>query len=190
MGHDPAYRCAAIVQGDIGATCDDLALLCKAGLYCGYVTNAAAPRKECFPLGKLGERCMGSGAVGCVTPLRCVGTRQTCQAPAPEGGACTNSFATRECATGFGCDNGVCKPITWAEPGEPCDGSSKLCRLATCPRPTFQGAPPSTCPSVIADGMPCTAGDVCDGDSHCVNEGTQGPVTTGVCKSLSSVMCK
>src|SRR6185312_13202283 len=68
----PTYTCTAVVQGDVGAPCDDLAASCGPGLYC------AAQTGTCTLLGTIGAPC-GDGPTlpgapgGCLAPLACVG---------------------------------------------------------------------------------------------------------------------
>jgi hypothetical protein len=183
----PDYRCVAVVEADAGQSCDDgVTVLCKPGLYCGR-------SKQCVLLGKLGEPCFGLGPVGCVAPLYCGGSPSTCHAPGPAGTSCSEpAIGNWGCAAGLACAaSGDCEPIIWAERGQTCDGVLRLCRRGSCPTSAITGGPiVSNCPSIVADGIPCTDKSACDSFSECVNDVAHGVATTGVCQPRSTVVCR
>ena len=180
----PTYTCTAIVQGDVGAPCDDLTALCQTGLYC------AAQTGTCTPLGTIGTPC-GDGSPGdpggCLAPLACVGSpgAATCSSGAP-GASCSYDL---DCSPGLGCSaSGQCVSITWANPGEAC-GDAVRCLVGTCssaggsglPRPAVDGGSlAGTCPTVVPDGQPCSGG-TCDTFSECF-AGTCGLFDSAVCR--------
>ena len=182
----PTYTCTAIVQGDVGAPCDDLTALCQTGLYC------AAQTGTCTPLGTIGTPC-GDGSPGdpggCLAPLGCVGSpgAAICSSGAP-GASCSRDL---DCSPGVGCSvSGQCVSITWANPGEAC-GDAIRCLVGTCnlvggvvvggTHVSLDGGPlTGTCPMVVPDGQPCSGG-TCDTFSECF-AGTCGLFDSAVCR--------
>jgi hypothetical protein len=195
---EPTYTCVAISQGGVGAPCDDLTAACRTGLYC------AAETGSCQALRPAGATCgVGPGwPGGCAAPFGC-GPSLTCVS-APDGGPCLGDF---ECASGLGCipsgpcSNparfgcsaiGACAPISWVNPGQPCSDSAR-CLVGSC---NFGGFFPitqgpdggllwGTCPTVVADGQPCTVAPgngttTCDTFSECF---------AGTCSLLDGVGC-
>lgn len=174
----PTYTCTAIVEGDLGAPCDDLAAICKPGLYC------AAQTGKCTGLAAMGAPC-GDGTTppgnpgGCVAPLACVGSgAPTCTS----GAAGASCYYDLDCSLGLGCSqSGQCGQITWVGPGQPCSDVVR-CLVGTCddtggwPR---IGPIMGTCPAVVPDGQPCTGG-TCDTFSECF---------AGTCQRLDGVVC-
>jgi hypothetical protein len=183
----PDYQCFALTESGAGEPCDNgLTLVCKPGLYCN------GKSKQCVPLGKLGDPCTGLGAAGCVTPLYCAGSPSTCRAPGPAGTPCNDpAVGSFGCSTGLACaTSGDCEPVSWGEPGDPCDGILQLCRRGSCPTSAITGAPmPGACPTIIADGLPCTDTDTCDTYSECVSGLSVARATTGTCEPRSDVIC-
>jgi hypothetical protein len=151
-----------------------------------------ATSKECIPLGLLGQPCTGEGAAGCITPFYCAGSPPTCQAPGPAGTSCSDPAAgNAACSSGLICaPDGECELTFVGAPGDPCDGVIHRCLRGSCPHSAITGGPVSgVCPTIIADGMPCSAMDTCDADSECVNPTAKIGATTGVCRSRSTVIC-
>jgi len=150
----PTYTCVAVAEGDLGASCDDLAKVCKPGLYCDENTS------RCAELGSLGAAC-GQ----CEPPLICAGSPRTCRERLSEGAACDPN-APFDCAAGRFClaTTGVCTAVTWAGPGEPCS-EIQWCLVGSCITTEYVGGIASgTCPALIPDGAPC---DVPDPDATC-----------------------
>jgi hypothetical protein len=213
----PTYTCTAVVEGDVGATCDGLSAICKTGLYCAQQTG------QCTALGAAGAAC-GEGPPpgypgGCAAPLGCVGL--------PGAAICSNGTAGAFCLTDFDCSpglgcvpipfsgphgaapvvdqvgcspSGTCEPAAWAASAQACDGYSTRCLVGSCGGscgPT--GAVPGTCPSVVADGQPCPvqgvgpapSGPTCDISAECFSPvGKAGaPGLTGTCTLLDSIVC-
>lgn len=161
--------CTKIAFGGVGASCDGVALLCGADLYCDFTTQ------QCVAPPSAGAPCPNGY---CATSLVCAGptSARTCQAPLPTGGDCQDDT---QCAAGLGCDTSSqkCAAVTWASGGEPC-GNLVRCLVESCP---IGG---TTCPTIIPDGQPCSVASttsVCDIDSSCVN---------GTCVLGYSVVCK
>jgi hypothetical protein len=151
---------------------------CAVGTFC----NGTADTASCQPIvyGKAGDACDNAFAE-CATGLTCDFTGAsggTCVVPAPMGGACTSG---NECLVGA-CAQGVCVTPTYGKAGDPCNGNDQRCLVGSC---AISGSGISgTCPTVIADGQPCTLGDpttTCDTESECAN---------GVCAGLDSMICK
>jgi hypothetical protein len=195
----PTYSCTALVQGDIGAACDDLSASCKTGLYCATQT------RQCTPLGDAGATCGvgGGNPGGCAAPLSCVSTSSasTC------GLGSQDSFCLTDydCSPGLGCvpgpcsssiarigcsESGTCAPVAWAAPGQSCDLYQTRCLVGSClgsswgPPPTSidGGSPSGVCPTVTPDGQPCAVGNsTCDTFSQCFQ---------GTCMLLDSFVCK
>jgi hypothetical protein len=82
----------------------------------------------------------------------------------------------------------TCKPITYGAPGDPCDGTNAFCGAGFCnfTASPAGGLPTGTCPTIVADGQPCTPAQaaVCDtyatcaapeGDAGCCLAGGGGP---------------
>jgi hypothetical protein len=200
----PTYSCTAISQGDAGAPCDDLAALCKPGLYC------AAQTGTCTELGAMGAPC-GDGSTppgapgGCLAPLACVGL--------PGASVCAGGAAgafclgDSDCNSGLGCvpagpcasngqtarfgcsQSGQCTSITWAGPGQPCSDAVR-CLVGTCAfgagftsmdQDADGGLIVGSCPMVVPDGQPCSVGTTCDTFSECF---------AGKCELLDGVVCK
>jgi hypothetical protein len=141
--------CVAVTQVGSGAACDGVKTVCSAGLFCGASGTCAAFHTS-------GESC--AQAV-CAAPLVCASATQTCEAPGASGAACDNDS---DCTAGLGCSSqtSTCGPVTWASAGQPC-GDLTRCLVGAC-----EGA----CPTVIADGQPCTLSDVsstCDVFAKC-----------------------
>jgi hypothetical protein len=158
----PTSTCTPVVQGGVGASCDDLAASCKTGLYCDLQT------KHCAQLGAAGAPCPNGAA--CAPPLSCVGKpgAATCVMGAA-GAFCLYDL---DCASGLLCVQGpcppgafgglscpgpgTCQPVVWAAAGEPCDSHQTRCLVGSC----FFMAPPSvdggvvsgTCPQIVGDG--------------------------------------
>jgi hypothetical protein len=208
----PTYTCVPIAEGDAGAACDDLSKACPPGLYC------AAKSGQCEVLGDAGTPC-GEGASppgnpgGCKAPLSCVGDpgMATC-ALGSIGAFCLSDY---DCSPGLGCipgpcapsgaivrfgcsESGTCQPVTWASPGQACDGYKTRCQVGSCggsgfgpiPPPVDGGPATSTCPMIAADGQPCSS--ECDVSAECFSPsgkaGTSGLI--GTCTLLDSVVCR
>jgi len=145
-----------------GATCTTRGQ-CRAGLTCSGLV--------CQPLSGDGEPC----GFGCLDGLFCAGG--SCDAPRPEGAACTLDF---HCERGLDCSSGVCSQLP-AE-GEACRPSpSPYCRAGlrcvagTCRVPNDDGEPCSdtlecqrgsrcvegTCSTILMPGAPC------ESSAHC-----------------------
>ncbi len=200
----PTYTCTAVGQGDVGATCDDLAAQCRIGLYC------SAQMGQCARLGAAGAPC-GEGAKppgdpgGCTAPLACVGLPGA--ATCGSGAAGAFCLGDSDCNAGLGCvpagpcasegqvarfgcsASGQCTAITWAKPGEACSDAIR-CLVGSCnlgggfaPREQDAngGLVVGKCPVIVADGAPCNVGTTCDTFSECF---------AGKCASLDSVVCK
>jgi hypothetical protein len=203
----PTYTCVRVTHGDTGATCDGLAASCKPGLYC------AAQTGKCAALGDAGAAC-GEGASppgnpgGCAAPLACVGLQgmATCSL----GGAGAFCLRDVDCAAGLGCipgpcsptiarigcgASGTCGPVTWAAPGQPCDGYSTRCLVGDCGAPRLTpprvgpdgGVMMLTCPAVTADGQPCAA--QCDTLAECFATDSDAG-GTGACVLPDGVVCR
>jgi hypothetical protein len=173
---DSIYICVPVVQGDVGATCDEHMARCRPGLYC------EAESGRCTSLRGIGETC-GLRQTGCQRPLVC---KRTCQSPALAGGSCG---ADTDCAVGMACAEGKCTAIAWATPGSPCD-ESRRCVVGLCPV-YFPGAPRvGTCPSVTSEGQACNGASTCDTLSACANATSSNPTRGGTCAPLSSVVCR
>ena len=197
----PTYTCTAVVEGDVGAVCDDIAASCKPGLYCAG--------GRCAQLAGAGAPC-GEGVLthsepgGCAAPLGCegVGAEATCTSGAV-GASCLNDF---DCSVGLGCvpvgacatggqtarigcsQSGQCVAISWAESGQPCTLATR-CRIGSCVfgggfAPEAQNMDGSlaagVCPMLVPDGQPCRTG-TCDTFSACF---------AGKCGLVDSVVCK
>jgi hypothetical protein len=144
--------CVTVTLGAAGAPCDDVAKQCATGLYCAPKTAT------CTALPGQGEPCTSTGL--CAATLTCIGT--TCQPPSGSGAACS---VDRDCASGLGCSFGgqTCGAVTWATAGQPC-GDLTRCLVGACDTSTM------TCPTVLADGQPCSPTDAsttCDTFSQC-----------------------
>jgi len=172
------YACTAIVYGDVGATCDDVAAQCKTGLYCDALTM------QCSAPAAVGGSCPQLGA--CTPPLVCSGASgmATCQDLSPSGAPCQISA---ECGSGLGCSASThqCTTIQWASAGQPCKDLD-FCLVGNCPLQMGPNGPVpgGNCPAVIADGQPCKTADpsqTCDTFSECTN---------GVCRQPDGVACR
>jgi hypothetical protein len=182
----PVYTCTAVTLGGVDAACDDLTARCAAGLYCSSQTG------QCAPLAVGGAAC-GEGSRdytgGCEPPAACVGLpgSRKCSSGA-KGAFC---LTDTECARGLGCvpgpcigpsarvgcaPSGTCQPVTWASPGEACDGFVRRCLRGGCPTMFGQlpdgGLASGVCPQVVADEAPCSvatlgAGPSCDVFAEC-----------------------
>ncbi|HEV3193228.1 MAG TPA: hypothetical protein VGY54_22120 [Polyangiaceae bacterium] len=205
----PTYTCTSVVQGDLGASCDDLAASCKAGLYCDAQT------KQCTQLGAAGAQCPNGDT--CAAPLSCVGNRGTATCTiAAAGGFCLYDF---DCASGllclpgpctpnpgggFSCPGpGTCQPVVWAAAGQSCDSHQTRCLVGSCFPSRFGGMPgmpvdggviSGTCPQIVADGNSTDTGNTystCDTFAELFDPigpaGRQGAV--GKCTLLDSVVC-
>jgi hypothetical protein len=180
----PANTCTPMTRPGVGESCDGIVSFCKTGLYCDHQST-----HKCLPLGKLGESCSAQGNDGCVQPLVCVGTPSTCQAPGRAGASCANE--TPGCDASLKCSQkGQCEPITWVDPGQPCDGALSWCRRGYCPQNGFGGAAMSICPPIIADGVSCGATDTCESSSLCFNMSADAGVATGTCNPASAFECR
>jgi hypothetical protein len=127
----------------------------------------------------------------CQLGLYC-GSQGTCGPPGGEGSAC-GAISGLDCATGLSCQgpgggpaygNGLCAPQPpWDGPGMSCEAGNCLhgaCNNFPGPSPP---APPPLCPTLLADGQPCT-GDpstTCDTLSDCVN---------GFCQIIGNLACQ
>jgi len=154
--------CVRVVLEDAGAKCDGQAMQCGAGLYC---TSSGA----CAVLPAAGQPCTTNGL--CAAPANCVGA--TCEAPGAAGSTCEVDLT---CAAGLGCGAATqtCGSVTWASAGQPC-GDLVRCLVGGCN---------GVCPTVIADGHACKAGDTsstCDALAQC-----QG----GTCVRQDSQVCR
>jgi hypothetical protein len=154
--------CQPIVFGDSGATCDDVVSQCKPGLVCNEVS------RTCAAPGAAGSPCRAptdcGGSLAC--PVSTSGATSTCQAPGSSGAACQSD---NDCAAGLGCNYvaRTCGAVTWATAGQPC-GPTSRCLVGFCP--LNGNATSGTCPTVIADGQPCSMTDptqTCDTLSEC-----------------------
>jgi hypothetical protein len=155
--------CVQVMLGEAGAKCDGQSLQCRAGLYCN---NSAT----CAVLPAAGQPCTTNGL--CAAAAACVGA--TCEPPGATGSTCEVDFT---CAAGLGCSaaSQTCGDVTWASAGQPC-GDLVRCLVGDC-----NG---STCPTVISDGQPCTAGDpssTCDTFAQC---------QSGTCVRQDSQVCR
>jgi hypothetical protein len=115
-----------------------------------------------------------------------------CQKLASAGEPCGQDC---DCAPGLGCSSTrVCGAVTWVAPGGTCSPTDSRCLVGSCafdpvagvhPPPLPDGgAPPATCPRVIADGDPCALSDAlttCDTFSQCFQ---------GACALMDSVVCR
>jgi hypothetical protein len=178
------YTCVSPAEGTLGDDCDDLYKVCEVGLYCSALTG------HCERLARTGEAC---GEVtgypgGCAPALSCVDGK--C-ALGSEGDFCQGDL---DCAPGLGCGSlslqpSKCEAVTWADAGEPCDGYRTRCRLGSCDR---GGPVPGTytCPTVLADGAPCTAVG-CDTFAICFRptRADAGTAQSGTCTLLDSTVC-
>jgi hypothetical protein len=185
---DPGYQCTAVVVGALGSTCDHLTALCEPGAYCRQ-------SHECTLLGGVGAPCNGTATNGCKQPYVCDEASRTCQPPGTAGAGCVHS-GDRGCAVGFGCTwDGQCEPIEWSKPGEPCD-DARRCLVGSCGSTSYLIGPPGpesgVCPVVIPDGQACepAKGGTCDSTSACVDPAGTPGARKGVCKPLSSVVCR
>jgi len=169
--------CVPIVRGDVGTHCNGLWAPCNSGLYCDLNQN-------CRALRKLGEPCDNSQSIFCAPQLTCIG--KTCRKPTGEGSSCVSGDG---CTSGLVCaDDQVCRRITWAEPGMPCDDVLTQCRTGYC-----SPDPPRTCVPVLPDGSPCRWEDPCDTGSECLSASivTGSDVDAGgVCAPRSAVVCR
>jgi hypothetical protein len=152
-----------VTEGDVGASCDRVAKVCKPGLYCDGHTSL------CAELGDLGATCgegpSASWGGGCKAPLICAGSPLTCREPLPEGAPCDPN-APFHCAAGLFCfaTTSVCTAVTWAGPEEPCS-EVRWCLAGTCITTKYiDGIASGTCPALIPDGAPC---DVPAPDATC-----------------------
>lgn len=135
-------------------------------------------RRSVAPLRSAGEACGSEWATGCKPPLYCTGAPGVCRLPGNLGDSCD---PTSMCASGLVCDTDkkVCSEITWAGPGEQCDGWLTLCRRGNCPHATPFDS--HICPVVVAEGEACgTAGRDCDEGSVCFG---------GKCIATNAVDC-
>ena len=208
----PTYTCVPISEGDAGANCDELSNLCQPGLYC------AAQTGQCQELGDAGALC-GEGATppgdpgGCMAPLSCIGDpgMATCGLGA-SGAFCLDDD---DCAAGLGCvpgscggegvvvrigcsASGTCQPVTWASPGQGCDGYTTRCLVGSCGgsgfgvlvAPADGGPAMGTCPTIAADGQPCNS--ECDVSAECFSPTGKAGMSglTGTCTLLDSVVCE
>jgi hypothetical protein len=169
-----APTCVAITAGDAGAHCDGMAALCKVSLYCDPASHTCTAGR------RAGASCEDSSH--CKAGLACLGKpgAATCVAPAAAGGACQ---ASDGCASGLACARGRCAPVTWASAGQPCGGAAR-CLVGSCIFDPPRGTEHGRCPTVIADGQPCSSADTtstCDELSFCVK---------GVCTLEGSVACE
>ena len=177
---DANLSCTPVAYGDVGATCDGFAALCKTGLYCDDTSS------QCTQPAASGSPC--GQADGCAPSLVCAqteaGPQPVCQDPLPQGGACASDV---QCAPGLACSsaNDLCTPIEWASGGETC-GDVALCLIGSCPVALGDGGQAivgGQCPGVIADGEPCDRSDsaqTCDVFADCIN---------GVCQIPDSSAC-
>jgi hypothetical protein len=156
--------CVAITVVAAGGACTGSGQECAEGLVCNPSGVCAAP-------GGAGAPCVFSEE--CQAPLTCpsgASGQTTCQPGAAAGAACTSSS---DCQPGLGCGAGqTCVAMTWVSAGQPCNATAS-CLVGGCPATgtTTSG----TCPTVIADGQPCSEGDsttTCDTFATC---------TGGVC---------
>ena len=201
----PNYTCTPISYGDVGAVCDDLAAKCQLGVYCDAQTG------RCAKLGGAGASCGETppppgNPGGCIAPLSCTGISgtPTCSSGGGAGalclydsdcspelgciaGPCFNTVARAGCAA-----SGTCGLVSWVGPHQTCDNSSRRCLVGQCsfgnllnaPFPIDGGLSTGTCPTVIADGQPCTVRDqraTCDTFSECFQ---------GTCTLLDGFDCQ
>jgi hypothetical protein len=166
--------CAPIAFGGSGAACDNVQNQCAPSLVCNQATHA------CAALGAMGSACGTSS--DCGGSLVCLPAPQpgttTCQNPTGAGQTCQSDS---DCGPGLGCDSvaHACASVTWASGGAVC-GPTMRCLVGSC-NPAGNG-PNGTCPTVIADGQPCSPNDpsqTCDTESAC----------DGTCQLFGSVAC-
>jgi hypothetical protein len=177
--------CVEVVEGDVGAPCDDLSVACQPGLSCHG--------GSCTPLVGEGAACWSGG---CAPPVVCGNESSTCGS----GTAGADCVTDVECAPGFGCvpvgpcgstarigcsASGQCTAIEWAAPGEPCSYEVR-CLVGACVFPGMSGQDTDgsllvgACPTVVPDGEPCTARSTCDTLAECFE---------GECSLLDEVAC-
>jgi hypothetical protein len=184
----PPLCVAAVTYGALGASCDGTASLCVPGLSCNTQTG------QCGGIpANVGDPCSNSV---CALPLLCGGTPPTCQQP--EAGSC---LAGQLCPGGFVCEDtvpGVCVPITWVMPGEPCGAFPSQCLVGSCDYGFGPQSPPladggvPTCPIVIPNGQPCGgngANATCGTYSACFNS-KSALSGTGVCTPIDGNVCR
>jgi len=173
----PTYTCVAVTEGELGASCDRLAKVCKPGLYCDGNTS------RCAALGNIGAACgegpSASWGGGCEPPLICAGSPLTCREPLPEGAPCSPN-APFDCAAGLFCfaTTSVCTAVTWAGPGARCS-EVQWCLVGTCITTEYiAGIASGTCPALIPDGHPCDVPNpaaTCDVFAECFQGTCQLP---------------
>jgi len=159
--------CTAITYGTAGAACGTGPKQCATGFYCDLATL------KCAATLGAGGKC--SGAQDCNYPLVCTG--QKCANPGAAGASCATDS---DCTSGLGCSSkGKCGTVTWASGGQTC-GDLARCLVGACPFGTTSAV---KCPTVLADGQPCTTSSsksTCDVGATCMN---------GKCVLSDSVVC-
>jgi hypothetical protein len=155
------------------------------GSACQQDSDCATPNRcdftqgICAAPGSAGASCFT--AADCATGLICTSGEQ-CEQPVASGGACTGG----DCAAGLGCDatSHKCATVTFAAQGAACDRDAVLCDRGSCNIGGSGGAQKGVCPTIIADGQPCTDGSTttaCDDFAECVS---------GTCQISNPADCK
>jgi hypothetical protein len=167
--------CQTVTYVGAGASCDSSATQCNSGLFCGPSGKCAAP-------GPAGTAC--NTAAQCQAPLVCPTATGpgTCQSPGQAGATCSGD---EDCVSSLGCDVNAhtCGTPSWVSAGQPCSGNVR-CLVGSCPYDSTAQMVNGTCPTVIADGQPCTedgsSTSTCDTFAECLG-GTCLLTFSGVC---------
>lgn len=159
-----------------------------------FAGDATAPATCARTNAALNAPCGTAQTGDCRGALSCVGpaTGSVCKEPPALNAACDPRLLTApDCnnAANLGCDQGVCKALTWSGATGPCNNTTQLCNIdGICP------AAGGTCAAMPRVGMPCATrsnivGEVCAAGAYC-GGGTCATkkATGGSC--ISSVECQ
>jgi hypothetical protein len=175
--------CTKRVAGSAGAVCvDDRD--CAFPNHCeAQNASDATEALRCVAPKPAGGLCASNN--DCLGDLVC-GGGGICGAPVAIGARC----GFHECPVGSTCDDldspsgdSICTPLTFGAPGASCDSQSRLCSQGSCFIPDVSTGI-GTCPTIIADGQPCSTGSSpstsCQNYAQCID----GICTQGqaVCK--------
>lgn len=131
---------------------------CSAPFHCDASQHCVAPSQA-------GATCTFTS--DCAANLVCDLATGTCATPAAEGASCLDV----PCADGLaGCDGNTqtCGNPTFVDEGQPCGGTTYVCKRGQCVA-LANGS--GQCPTIISVGQPCDAADqtqACDEMASCV----------------------
>lgn len=142
---DARGRCAEIPS--LGESCESV---CTDGLSCDLPTGTCVVARD------LGAPCQDSAHASCLPGLFCGGT---CMAPRAIDQVCGEG----QCATGLGCDWGMCAPLLYE--GAACSGSDTCVEGLYCPPDPLT----ARCTPLEGDGGPCLRATDCAPGLYCTS---------------------